>query len=74
MSTEVSKGKVTTQSLTELFQNQMSSPSEWTAEKIAGHYKLDQSEVESLLKYFSGYAVVQKHELPMPLEKVTFID
>ena len=73
-SAEVSKGKIQSQKLNELFDNQMKSPTVWTEPKISNHYKLNEQDVESLLKYFSGYAVVQKRELPNPLEKVTFID
>jgi len=72
--TDVSIGKISSQKLNELFDNHLKAPNDWTEQKISKHYELSEHDVQCLLKYFSGYAVVQRRELPKPLETVTFID
>ena len=52
----------------------MKDPQTWTSDKISESYKLDHETVKSLLKYYSGYAVVEQKELPQPFDKVTLID
>ncbi|EDO36045.1 predicted protein [Nematostella vectensis] len=67
-------GKLTSREMSELFAKNMASPSEWKASTLAQHYKLSDHDVSNLLKYYSGYAVVEKGQLPMPLNEVKFLD
>ena len=52
----------------------MKNPETWTVDKLATHYELDRESVALVLKYFSEYAVIEKRELPQPMENVSFID
>lgn len=70
----VPKGKITEEKLSELFVHNMKNPETWTVDKLATHYELDRESVALVLKYFSEYAVIEKRELPQPMENVSFID
>ncbi|XP_028417880.1 NADH dehydrogenase [ubiquinone] 1 alpha subcomplex assembly factor 4-like isoform X2 [Dendronephthya gigantea] len=49
----------------------MKTPDEWTAEKIASHFKLSTNSVENLLKYYSDFNVHVAPKIPEPLEEIT---
>ncbi|XP_028412314.1 NADH dehydrogenase [ubiquinone] 1 alpha subcomplex assembly factor 4-like isoform X1 [Dendronephthya gigantea] len=63
--------RLSTEELTLLFQQRMKTPDEWTAEKIASHFKLSTNSVENLLKYYSDFTVHVAPKIPEPLEEIT---
>ena len=70
---ETPRGRITEEKLSELLVHHMKNPDTWDVDRLATRYELDKEMLASVLKFYSEYAVVEKHNFPQPMEDVSFL-